>query len=221
MRDIEGILFDLDGTLVDSEKLHLVAWNMVLESHGIVLPANWNDDYIGIPDIDNAAKLVDMFPVLADKVRLNDRKQELYRDLVRDSGRGISYPGLEDRLRRLSGCGVKMAVGTNSIEANTRAALEAAGLIEFFPVRITFDKVTHGKPHPEVYLTAALRLGLRPERCAVIEDSVAGVASGKAAGCLTFGVLNTWPAAVLSAADRIFDDTASALDWMLESVDCA
>lgn len=215
MRDIAGVLFDLDGTLVDSEKLHLEAWNRVLTGYGLDLPEGWNAEAIGVPDIQTARLFASRYPSLPEGAVIHESKQTLYRKLVRECGRGVAYPGVEERLARLRDAGVKMAVGTNSGSENTLAALEAAGIADFVPVRVTFDMVENGKPHPEIYATAARLLGLPPARCAVVEDSVAGAASGRAAGCLTLGVLTTCSPSVLTGVDRLFDDTPAALDWVL------
>lgn len=216
MRGIEGVLCDLDGTLVDSEDLHLDAWNLLLESHGCNPPLHWSDDCIGLPDTSTCDKARLLFPELRKVEDLLERKQDIYRELVVKRGPRLAYPGVENKLAELKAAGIKLAVGTNSVMRNTRTALEATGLDRFFKVVVTLDRVRLGKPHPGIYATAAGDLGLPPGRCVVLEDSAAGIAAGKAAGCLVFGVLNTWPAAKLAGADRIFDNTPSAMAWMLE-----
>lgn len=216
MREIEGVLCDLDGTLVDSECLHLEAWNRVLADYGHTPPADWNDDCIGLPDQHARDKAARMFPALAEVGDLLEQKQARLRDLLVRRGRALAYPGVADRLAALAAAGVGLAVGTNSIMINTRTALAAAGLLDFFPVIVTLDTVERGKPSPDIYATAARKLGLAPERCAVLEDSTAGVQAGKAAGCLVLGILSTWPAAVMAGADRLFDTTAAAMAWTLE-----
>ena len=216
MPEIEGVLFDLDGTLVDSERVHLDAWNRTLSEYGLDLPEGWNEEAVGIPDILTAERIARRFPGMPGGAVLHERKQDLYRRLVRECGPGIAYPGVAERVRTLRDRGIGMAVGTNSGRENTEAALEAAGILGFFPVRVTYDSVANGKPDPEIYATAARLLGLPPDRCVVVEDSVAGVTSGKAAGCLTLGVSTTWTASVLADADKVFADTPAALDWVLE-----
>ena len=216
MREIAGVLCDLDGTLIDSEDLHLESCNILLEGYGCNPPHHWNEDCIGLPDNYARDKAWAMFPALQDVSDLLEKKQEIFRDLVAKRGPRLAYPGVESKLAELKSAGVKLAVGTNSVLINTRAALEATGLARFFPVVVTLDQVRHGKPYPDIYAAAADGLGLPPGRCVVLEDSTAGVAAGKTAGCLVFGVLNTWSAAKLAGADRIFDNTPSAMAWMLE-----
>lgn len=216
MPKIEGVLCDLDGTLVNSEPFHLRAWNMLIEREGHKPPSpHWNDDCIGLPDAYARDKTYDTFPDMRKYPNLLEMKQDVFRDLIAQNGEKLAYPGMAERLERLRRAGLKLAVGTNSVMKNTRASLSAAGLLQFFPVIVTLDRVQCGKPDPEIYRTAAEELGLAPERCVVLEDSTAGLASGKAAGCLVLGITNTWEASALADADMVFDSTAAAMDWIL------
>lgn len=217
MSHIEGVICDLDGTLVESENLHLEAWNELLRRNGHQPPSpNWNDDCIGLPDTYAAEKTIGLFPSMGDANAINEEKQVIYRELVKRKGRALAFPGLYDELTRIRDAGIPLSVGTNSIFANTRAALDAAGLGEFFSILVTLDQVERGKPAPDIYLEAARRMGLPPERCAVLEDSTAGIAAARAAGCLVLGLTTTWSADKLDGADRIFASTADALGWVLD-----
>ncbi|MCD8351455.1 MAG: HAD family phosphatase [Planctomycetaceae bacterium] len=216
MNRIDGVICDLDGTLVESEDLHLLAWNELVIRAGHQPPSpNWNDDCIGLPDTYAAEKTIGYFPDMGDAEKVNADKQIIYRELVANKGRALAYPGLYDMLKRVRDAGIPLAVGTNSVLANTKAALEAAGLAEFFPIAVTLDQVENGKPAPDIYFEAAKRLGIPPERCAVLEDSTAGLAAARAAGCLVLGLTTTWPADKLTDADHIFTSTADALGWVL------
>lgn len=215
MTSIEGAICDLDGTLVESEELHLEAWNELLRRAGHEPPSpRWNDDCIGLPDTYAAAKTLRFFPDMGDVGDINNKKQVIFRELVREKGVALAYPGVRDMLARLREDGFPLAVGTNSILANTRASLDAAGLSGFFDVVVTLDQVENGKPAPDIYLEAAKRLGLAPGRCAVLEDSLAGIEAARRAGCLVLGIASTWAADRLGDADRIFDSTAGALGWI-------
>jgi HAD superfamily hydrolase (TIGR01509 family) len=214
MQEMDGILCDLDGTLVDSEKYHLEAWNILVARVGFHPDAKWNLDCIGLPDVRTAEKACRLFPGFRQIANPLAAKDEIFRDLIIRAGVDLLFPGVEERLGRLAAAGLRLAVGTNSIRRNTLTSLEAAGLRRFFQEIVTLDSVANGKPAPDIYLAAAHRLGLAPENCVVLEDSPAGVVSGKAAGCLVFGVMNTWTADRLSGADRFFADTVGALDWI-------
>ena len=215
MREIAGVLCDLDGTLIDSEPFHQEAWNILVAQHGHTPEPDWNRDCIGLPDIHACNKARALYPKLQDIPDLLEQKQATFRDLVRKQGKALVFPGVFEKLEELTAAGVKLAVGTNSILKNTRLCLEATELLRYFPVVVTMDMVKNGKPHPDIYATAAERLGLPPERCAVLEDATAGIEAGKAAGCLVLGILNSWPAEVMSRADRLFDNTPAAMGWAL------
>ncbi len=217
MTRIDAILFDLDGTLIDSEPYHLEAWNRVLAHFGHTPPSpHWNDDTVGLPDAEARDKTIRLFPDMApegDNVLL--LKQQFYRDIVREKGVKLAYPGVHERLAALQSKGVGLAVGTNSIMLNTTTCLDAAELTRFFPVVVTLDRVENGKPAPDIYLEAARQLGIHPSRCAVFEDSFAGASAARAAGCVVVGLANSVPLDNLPPLDQGFATTTEALDWVL------
>jgi HAD superfamily hydrolase (TIGR01509 family) len=215
MRPIDGVLCDLDGTLVDSEKFHLEAWNMLVVRAGHVPDNQWNLDCIGLPDRHTGEKARRLFPGIG---RFGDpvaEKQNIFRKIVEREGGDLIFPGVAERLERLAAAGFRLAVGTNSPRRNTLATLDASGLRRFFPEIVTLDSVANGKPAPDIYVSAAGRLGLDPKRCAVIEDSPAGILSGLAAGCLVLAVMTTWSADRLPGADSYYATTAAAMDRIL------
>lgn len=218
-RPIDGILFDLDGTLVESEHLHTEAWAKLLESFDCHPSADdWADAFVGAPDSHSRDTILAMFPKLREAGDILEMKQKIYRDTVAEQGEEMSMPGVHTRLRQLNAAEVPMAVATNGVLANCRAVLVATGMLHYFQTMVTFDQVENGKPAPDIYLLAAERLGFPPERCAVIEDSPTGIRAGRAAGCLVLGIETTMKADRLagSGPDRIFPDTAAALDWLEE-----
>jgi beta-phosphoglucomutase len=119
--------------------------------------------------------------------RIGKAKESLYRELVRKQG--ISpLPGVADWLRRLHDQGWLQAVASAAPRENIDAILEALSATHVFQAIISAEDVHRGKPDPEVYLTAALRLGVPPERCIVVEDAVAGVEGARRAGMKSIGV---------------------------------
>ncbi len=217
MKEFGAILFDMDGTLVDSEHLHTLAWARTLESFGIgPLPPDWADPFIGGADSETCAKIAGIYSVPAGVTRLLAIKQEIFRRLVAEQGAALAMPGIAPPLRRLRAAGCPMAVGTNGVLANCRAVLEAAGILEYFSVLSTFDQVERGKPAPDIYLAAAARLRCPPERCIVVEDSETGTKSGKAAGSFVVGIASSRPPQNLDAADIVLPDSAAALEWVAD-----
>ena len=213
---IKGVVCDLDGTLIDSESVHMEAWNEVIRRLGHTPPANaWHEEYVGMPDSFAADKIIGMFQGIGQSCpELIEMKQVVYRELVRKKGPELAYPGVRDRLEKLKAAGMGLAVATNSILLNTQVSLEAAGLGDIFEHLVTIDLVEHGKPAPDIPLGACRRLGLSPGECVVLEDSPAGLGAARAAGCPGLAITNTMSGAELNPRDQLFENTAAALDWV-------
>ena len=124
-----------------------------------------------------------------------------------------AFPGVVAVLERLRASGFPMAVASSGRPQKIRFNLEQARLTEFFEVVVSSVEVERGKPAPDLFLLAARRLGLEPEQCAVVEDSVFGVQAARSARMLTFGYTSSYPATVLreAGAHYVFDDYAGFL----------
>ncbi len=203
---IRGLIFDMDGVLADSEPLHARAWVRTLERYGVRLDERYFDRWIGIPNGDTALDLVRRFriPLLAE--RISAERQALYLQLVERELR--PFPGLAEELAALA---VPKAVATSSTRADATLMLARLGLSSHFGVVMTVEDVTATKPDPEIYVKAAAGLGLSPGECAAIEDSPAGVASARAAGCYVVAVTTTHAAPRLAAAHEVCAGTVSAI----------
>ncbi len=216
----KGVLFDLDGTLIDSEDLHRDAWNSVIAQCGETPTADWHVDTVGLPDEYARDKVRRLFPKVRDAGGdILEMKQKAFRRLAGEKGKALAFPGVEDCIVRLRKAGTLLAVGTNSVRVNTEATLEAAGLRQHFDVLVTIDSVENGKPAPDIYRAAAERLGLAPDECAVLEDSPAGLRSAKDAGCAALALATSMSESELHPRDRLFANTVAALDWILYIVE--
>jgi HAD superfamily hydrolase (TIGR01509 family) len=177
----EAILFDFDGVLVDSEPLHFACWNEVLRSFALAI--SW-DDYvlrcIGVADRAMIRALCHGVgrPDLFDSVwQRYPEKKALFRDrIIRELPMPRATRELVAEVRR----SYKLAVVSSSGRLEIEPALEAAGVLDAFETLVTGEDVARLKPSPEPYQTAAARLGVT--RALVVEDSEAGIASGRAAG---------------------------------------
>jgi len=207
---IKGLVFDLDGVLVDSEPLHMAAWRAALEEHDLSYPESWFANWVGVPDSDLAKHLVAHHDLAVSSTELRDSKRSCFRDLATHELK--PFDGVLSGLASLrTSCRIGCATGSARREA--RHALDAAGLLSFMDALVTADDVAHSKPFPDTYIRAADELGLPPGQCLAVEDSPTGLESAAKAGCRTIAVLTTHAESELSA-DQIFPDMAAALCWL-------
>ncbi|MBI3946207.1 MAG: HAD family phosphatase [Armatimonadetes bacterium] len=199
----QGVIFDLDGVLVDSSALHLESWRIVGAERGFTMTEALFRETFGMP---NAQIFVRLFghPLPEEEAReLSERKEAVYRELA--VGRLEALPGVVPLLRALRAEGFRLALGSSTPMSNIRVILDAIGVRECFDAVVCADDVTHGKPHPEVFLKAAERIGVPPECCVVVEDALVGVQAAKAAGMRCLAVTTTHPRERLQEADRVVD----------------
>ncbi|WP_026927491.1 HAD-IA family hydrolase [Granulicoccus phenolivorans] len=200
-RDFAAVIFDMDGTLIDSTPAVIRSWTTWALEYGIT--AEQLADSHGLP----AAALVRrLIPA--------DRAEEATRRIVdlelTDLDGVVALPGAARALQVL---GDRAAIATSSTRVLADARLRASG-IPVPTVVITVDDVTHGKPDPEPFRTAAHRLGQRPEDCLVVEDAPAGLAGAADAGCATLAVVTTNTPDRLTRADLIVPNLGQ-VDWSL------
>jgi HAD superfamily hydrolase (TIGR01509 family) len=216
-----GVIFDCDGVLVDSERMSCGSWLPVLARHGIGADIQQIEPFIGKSDravLDHFRRLSGIS--LGDEL-LEERQAEYFR-VAR--GNLLPFPGVIAVLEELRAERVPMAVASSGRPQKIRFNLEQAGLTEFFGVVVSSVEVERGKPAPDLFLLAASRLGLGPEQCAVVEDSVFGVQAARSAGMLTLGYTSSYPANVLreAAAHHVFGDYAALLPLLaLDGADAA
>jgi mannitol-1-/sugar-/sorbitol-6-phosphatase len=192
---VRAVLFDMDGTLVDSTPAVDRAWATWEERWGVRLGVRASA--LGRPARDIVAERVP--PERAEAAFLDIERLE-----VADTDGIVVLPGVRELLAALPGD--RWAVAT-SCSAPLAAARLAATAIEP-PVLVTASDTALGKPNPDPYLEAARRLGVDPHECLVVEDAVAGVRAGRAAGCAVLGVLGSVPAHELDA-DAVVPDLAA------------
>jgi beta-phosphoglucomutase len=188
MRDMVGaVLWDMDGTLVDSEEYHWTSWRDTMASEGITITS---DQFLKTFGQRNDSILPQWLGggVSPERIqRVGDAKEELYRKLVRE-GRLEPLPGAKEWVRRLHGQGWLQAIASSAPRKNIEVVLEVIGLARFFEALVSAEDVTAGKPDPQVFQTGAVRLGMAPSRCIVVEDAASGVEAARRAGMRCIGV---------------------------------
>jgi HAD superfamily hydrolase (TIGR01509 family) len=199
---LQAVLWDLDGTLVDTEPAWLAAEYQLVEMFGGSWSTAHGKAIVGHSLLDSAAYLRKHGGVELPLPEIVDR---LLAEVEASVRREIAWrPGVLRLLAELRSAGVPCAMVTMSYESLARSV--AGQLPEgTFRTLVTGDRVSRGKPHPEPYLTAARRLGVQPSRCVAIEDSPTGVTSAEAAGCVVLAVQNQVPLAA-APGRTVLDD---------------
>ena len=182
-----AVLWDVDGTLIDSEELHWISWRHTLENEGINISHEQFLSSFGQRNDSIIPRWLGAAATPKRIERISKAKEELYRDLVRRDG--ISpLPGVANWIHRLHKEGWPQAIASAAPRANIDAVLKALSATHIFQGVVSADDVHRGKPDPEVFLTAASRVGVPPDRCIVVEDAVAGVQGARSAGMKSIGV---------------------------------
>jgi beta-phosphoglucomutase len=195
------VIWDVDGTLVDTAAQHFRAWQRLAAEIGKPFTRADFAATFGMRNPEIIRKL--FFPNADDQrcAELGERKEDLYRASVRQEGTA-TLPGAGRLLRAFADAGWPQAVGSSAPPGNLDLLLGATGTRHYFAAVVTGDDVARGKPDPEVFLTAAARLGADPGRCVVFEDAVAGVEAAKAGGmrCVAVTFVGHHPAEALRTA---------------------
>lgn len=176
-----AVIFDLDGTLIDSEPNYYEAGRRLLARHGVD-DFSWEHHtrFIGISTWETLVALRDEYGIEAPVEQLLTEKNALYLELVRASTE--VFPEMRTFVEGLHAEGVRMAVASGSSAEAIEVALGVTGLDAYLTTRVSAEEVPLGKPAPDVFLEAARRLGAAPSGCVVVEDAVPGVAAALAAG---------------------------------------
>ncbi len=182
-----AVLWDLDGTLVDSAEYHWRAWTAALAAEGIAIT---HEQFLETFGRRNDAILTGWLgaQATAERIqRVGEDKEERYRELVRAGGLA-PLPGAAEWVKRLHREGWLEAIATSAPRANVETVLDVIGLARYFGAIVSAEDVRRGKPDPQVFLAAAEKLGVPPAHCIVVEDAVAGVEAGRRARMKTIGV---------------------------------
>ena len=187
MNRSKAVLWDMDGTLVNSEELHWISWRNTMAKEGVVITREQFLSTFGQRN-DSIVPAWLGCAATAERIgRIADAKEELYRHLVRRVGVAPEL-GVATWLDRLKKHGWQQAIASAAPRANIDAVLEALSADHVFQSIVSAEDVHRGKPDPEVYVLAASRVGVPAERCIVVEDAKAGIEGARRAGMRSIGV---------------------------------
>ena len=212
---IRAALFDMDGTLVDNSMVHVRAFEIFCARYGT---EDWREKLNNAFGMGSDDIMRMMFPeeIIRQKglQALSDEKEAIYREIYAPEIRPVE--GLHILLEQLRKAGIRCAVGLSGCRENVEFVLEKCNIGEYFELKISGDSVAHCKPNPEIYLTAAERLGVEPKECVIFEDARAGFQAARAAGAgVVVGLTTTLERGVIeqeNLADHIFDNFAEIKD---------
>ncbi len=213
--NIQAIIFDMDGILIDSEPVHIHAWQKVLTGMGHYLPPDWFYRYIGVGD-------VEVSPMISSRLELDlpaenflCMKREAFDEL--SAGELKAFPGVAEGIGKLKIAGYRTALCTGSPRKNMDQVLGTTGLGEGFELKFSCDDYGKCKPSPDPYLQLMDRMGLQPGACMIIEDSEVGLQAARDSGARVLAVMGVNVFDRASYAEQVFEQTAEAIDWILSN----
>lgn len=202
---IKGLIFDLDGVLVDTVPVHFSAWSRMFKEYGYEFGKQEYRNLVdGRPRFDGARAV--MVNHSENQIReAANKKNDYYVEAI-DRGEFQVFDAAVTLVRQSLADGYGLAAASSS--ANVRTVLEKAGLLDAFPVVVGGDDVENGKPNPDIFLKAASGLGLKVDECIVIEDSSSGVQAAKNGGFYCVGLQHEDHSGDLRGADEIVSSLA-------------
>jgi HAD superfamily hydrolase (TIGR01509 family) len=212
---IKAVLWDMDGTLVDSEQYHWLAWRETMAAEGVKIT---HEQFLKTFGLRNDATVPQWIPDIT-RERLNqiaDAKEQRYRRMVREGGLD-GLPGARHWTERLAQEGWLQAIASSAPRENVDAVLSVIGLGSCFQAIVASEDVTLGKPDPQVFLTAAARLGSSPAQSIVVEDAAAGIEAARRAGMPSIGIRrNSSPLAADLAVSSLTELAPDAFQRLLK-----
>jgi beta-phosphoglucomutase len=202
---IKACIFDLDGVIVDTAHYHFLAWKRLADELGFELTVADNERLKGVSRMESLDIVLEVGAITVsehNKLILADKKNSWFVDYVERMAPEEIFPGVKELILELRSAGIKVALASSSKNAKT--------VIQLLQIQNEFDAIVDGtmvvnsKPHPEIFLLAALKLGVKPEECLVFEDAEAGVEAALAAGMKCVGVGSP---VQLKAAHKIISKT--------------
>ena len=202
----KGIIFDMDGAIIDSEPLHCQCTIETLKDFGVEITLSDMDKYIGVADHVMVDSLINEFSINVSRDEFLKRQDEK-RLVVFNKESMVSVSGTIELIQYLYDNGLKLGLASSSPRYFIEMVLNNFDLLKYFTIIVSGEELERSKPHPDIYLKAAEQIGISPIDCVAIEDANAGVRSAKAAGMYTIGYQNPNSGAQdLSVADVVIQD---------------
>ena len=178
---IKAVIFDMDGLMLDTERLTVKAWDKIGEDLGVGPFGHLVPALIGRNRAANQAFMLERFHGNPSFETILELKEEYFRNYFAEHGIPVK-DGLFDLLKWLNEAGILTSVATSTVEETAREELTETGILPYFNEMVCGNMVKNGKPAPDIFLLAAEKLGVAPENCMVLEDSPSGIRAAFAAG---------------------------------------
>jgi beta-phosphoglucomutase len=204
-----GVIFDVDGVLVNSYRPHLESWQRAVEKRGLSMS---EEDFARTFGKRSREIIAQLWPGKFDEdaIRhLDDEKEAEYREILREHFPEMN--GASDLIAALHAKGFKLAIGSSGPPENVELVRRTIRHGEMLSAAVNGKDVTRGKPDPEVFLTAARKLEIDPSRCAVVEDAPVGLEAARRAGMAAIGVTGTAPREALAKHAHVVVDSLREL----------
>ncbi|MDF2533028.1 MAG: beta-phosphoglucomutase, partial [Clostridia bacterium] len=191
MNTLEAVIFDMDGVLTETSRQHYLAWKLLAKGLGFEIGEEINEKVKGISRLESlnivlsAGNMVDKYSA-AEKAELADKKNLIYKGLIKEFTKENLSEGALELLISLRDNNIK--IGLASVSKNAQFLLEAMEIRDYFDVVVDPSEIKQGKPAPDIFRMAAMKLGVEPKNCIGVEDAFAGIESIKAAGMKPIGI---------------------------------
>jgi beta-phosphoglucomutase len=198
-----AVIFDVDGVLVNSYQAHFESWQRLYRE--LALPYSEAEFAAGFGRTSREILRDKFGDELGEHAfrEIDEKKERYYREAFRDSF--LPMDGVVELIHALHRADARLGIGSSGPPANVALAVELLGLADHFHARVTGADVSRGKPDPQVFLLAAERLEMDPQRCAVVEDAVHGITAANLAGMRSIGITGTTTRDRLAQAHLVID----------------
>jgi len=211
---IKGVLFDMDGVLVDSEAFICKAAIMMFRELGVKVDPEDFHPFVGMGENRYIGGVAEKHGIKVDIEQVKARTYEIYGKIVR--GKLNPLPGAHEFIKKCRDKGFKLSLATSADRVKMEVNLKEIGLRrDSFNSIITGLDVEKKKPFPDIYIKAAKSIGFEPQECLVVEDAVSGIKAGKSAGCKCLAVTSSFDASALFEADWICRSLINVPDEVL------
>ena len=188
--NVKGLIFDLDGVIVFTDKFHYQAWKKMADQMGIYFDEQINNRLRGVSRMESLDIILERYEgkklTSEKKLTLAEEKNAKYRELLKTMTPADVTQEVRDTLKELRSRGYKLAIGSSS--KNAKFILEKVELLNAFDAISDGNNITNSKPDPEVFLLASEYIGEKPEQCIVVEDAFAGIDAAKAGGMIAVAI---------------------------------